>query len=131
MTDSFARFTSIKVAEAYIQGGALPFMYQFEWESPALPNLQSCHGIDGGFYFDNTEALGMTAGYADAQKLAAKCSAAWAAFARTDNPSNAKLGDWPRYNKETRATMILSNDIHVENDPMSADRVLWESITAS
>jgi para-nitrobenzyl esterase len=132
MTDSFARFTSTKVAEAHIHGGGAPtFMYQFEWESPALPHLQSCHGIDGGFYFDNTEALGMTAGYADALQLAAKCSAAWAAFARSGNPSNPELGDWPQYSKEARATMILSNGIRIENDPMAADRLLWESVVAS
>jgi para-nitrobenzyl esterase len=132
MTDSFARFTSIKVAEAHIRGGGAPtFMYQFEWESPALPNLQSCHGVDGGFYFGNTEALGMTAGYSDALQLAAKCSAAWASFARSGDPSNPELGDWPRYSKETRATMILSNDIRIEGDPMAADRLLWESLIAS
>jgi para-nitrobenzyl esterase len=131
MTDSFATFASIKAAEAHIKGGGAPtWMYLFAWESPALPNLQACHGMDGGFYFGNTEALGMTKGNADAQALSAKASAAWAAFARSGNPSTPGLS-WPEYTTEKRATMVWASPPHVEDDPMGADRQLWEKVTAA
>ena len=37
-------------------------MYLFTWESPVVPTLRSCHGIDASFYFGNTEVLPMTKG---------------------------------------------------------------------
>ena len=100
-------------------------MYLFTWESPLLPNLQACHGMDGGFYFGNTEVLGMTKGNPDAQQLSAKGSAAWASFARSGDPG------WPEYTMEKRATMVWASKSHVEDDPMAADRLLWEKITAA
>jgi len=131
MTDSFATIGSIAAAEAHIKGGGAPtFMYVFGWESPALPKLQACHGMDGGFYFENTEALGMTRGNPDALDLAAKTGASWAGFARTGDPSNVKLGLWPAYALKNRATMILENRPHVDNDPGAETRLLWERIAA-
>jgi para-nitrobenzyl esterase len=130
MTDNF-RIASIKAAEAHASAGGAPtYMYLFAWESPILPDLQSCHGIDGGFYFGNTEALGMTKGLNDAQQLAAKCSATWADFARLGRATSQDLPAWAEYDLKNRATMILASDCHVENDPMGADRMLWERITA-
>jgi len=125
------RWGSIKLAEAHIKGGGAPtFMYLFTWRSPRMPHMQASHGIDGGFYFGNTEVLGMTQGLADAKALAAKGSAAWATFARTGSPSTAAL-PWPPYTLERRATMILSAEPHVEDDPMQADRLLWERVMSA
>ena len=131
MTDN-TRFASIKAAEAHIKAGGAPtYMYLFTWESPILPNLQSCHGMDGSFYFDNTEFVGMAKGNPDAQQLAGKASAAWVNFARSGNPSNPALGPWPEYTLDKRATMILASTAHVEDDPMTEDRRLWEKITTA
>lgn len=132
MTDGFATIGSIAAAEAHVKGGGAPtYMYVFGWESPALPKLQSCHGMDGGFYFENTEALGMTQGNPDARELAAKASAAWTGFARTGDPANARLGSWPAYRPDSRTTMILDSRCRVVNDPSAEDRLLWERIGAS
>ena len=123
------RFASIKAAEAHIHGGGAPtFMYFFTWESPLMPTLQSSHGIDGGFYFGNTEVLPMTKGNTEAQQISAKGSAAWASFARSGNPSTPALGTWPQYTLEKRSTMIFAAQSHVEDAPMDADRLLWEKI---
>jgi para-nitrobenzyl esterase len=129
MTDS-TRYASILAAEAHIRGGGAPtYMYLFTWESPLMPTLQSSHGIDGGFYFGNTEVLGMTKGNPEAQQISAKGSAAWASFARTGNPSTSALGTWPQYTTAKRATMVFAANSHVVDDPMSADRMLWEKIS--
>jgi para-nitrobenzyl esterase len=131
MSDS-TRFASIKAAEAHLQGGGAPtYMYLFTWESPLMPTLQSSHGIDGGFYFGNTEVLPMTKGNPEALQISAKGSAAWASFARSGNPSNPALGVWPQYTLDKRATMVFAGTSHVENAPMDADRLLWEKITAA
>jgi para-nitrobenzyl esterase len=121
------RIASIKAAEAHIKGGGAPtYMYLFQWESPRL-TWQSAHGIDCGFYFGNTEVLGMTKGLADAKQLSVKASTAWATFARSANPSNTALGTWGEYTLDKRATMIFGpmDQAHLENDPMGADRKLW------
>jgi para-nitrobenzyl esterase len=131
MSDS-TRFASIKVAEAHVRAGGAPtYMYLFTWESPLLPTLQSSHGIDGGFYFGNTEVLPMTKGNPEAQQISAKGSAAWASFARSGNPSNASLGTWPQYTLDKRATMVFAVTTHVDDAPMDADRLLWEKTTAT
>jgi para-nitrobenzyl esterase len=123
------RLASIKSAEAHVKAGSAPtYMYLFAWESPRMPEWQSPHGMDCSFYFGNTEALGMSKGLSDAQQLAVKASTAWATFARSGKPSNPALGNWPEYSREKRATMVLAALPHVENDPMEADRVLWERI---
>jgi para-nitrobenzyl esterase len=126
------RIASIKAAEAHIHGGGAPtYMYLFTWESPLMPTLQSSHGIDGGFYFGNTEVLPMTQGNTEAQQIAAKGSAAWASFARSGNPSTPTLGAWPQYTLEKRPTMVFAATSHIEDAPMDADRLLWEQITAA
>jgi para-nitrobenzyl esterase len=130
MSDS-TRFASIEAAQAHIKGGGAPtYMYLFTWESPLMPTLQSSHGIDGGFYFGNTEVLGMTKGNAEAQQISAKGSAAWASFARSGNPATSALGAWPEYTTDKRATMVFAANSHVVDDPMSKDRLLWERAAA-
>src|SRR5262249_50627907 len=122
------RIASINAAEAHLKAGGAPtYMYLFAWESPRMPNWQSAHGIDCSFYFGNTEVLGMSKGLPDAQQLAVKASTTWASFARSGKPSNPSLGNWPDYTMEKRATMVLATPTSVENDPMGADRLLWES----
>ena len=49
--------------------------------------------------------------------MANRLSAAWVAFAKTGNPSNTEMPDWPAYDATSRATMILNVDTRVENDP--------------
>jgi para-nitrobenzyl esterase len=42
---------------------------------------------------------------------------AWAAFARDGNPGQRGLPEWPAYNAEPRATMILDSQCRIKNDP--------------
>lgn len=110
MTDR-TRMGSIELAEAHIKGGgAATYMYLFTWESPVLPHLKSAHGIDGTFYFDNTESIEISSGNPEALTLAKGVSTAWANFARYGKPSGPGLPEWPEYTLENRETMILSAD---------------------
>lgn len=129
MTDTM-RMGAIELAEAHANSRSGPtFMYQFEWASPVLPHLGAAHGIDGSFYFNNTEGLEITKGLVDAQMLAAQASTAWANFARAGAPSATGLSEWPQYTAETRDTMILAVPARVESDPLKADRELRERLT--
>jgi para-nitrobenzyl esterase len=104
-------------------------MYLFEWQSPVVPYLTSAHGIDCSFYFDNTEALEITRGLADARLIAARASGAWAGFARDGKPSAVGLPAWPEYKLDTRDTMIWASPPHVESDPLKGDRELRQRLT--
>jgi len=129
MTDATMRTGAIRMAEAHVKSGGAPtYMYMFTWESPKLPHLKAAHGIDGTFYFDNTETVGIAVGNPEAQTLAKRASTAWANFARDGKPSAEGLPDWPEYSLEKRETMVLSASPHVENDPMAEDRQLWERL---
>ncbi|HEY3798474.1 MAG TPA: carboxylesterase family protein [Caulobacteraceae bacterium] len=125
------RMNSIKFVEAHLQGGAPTWMYLFAWESPVTPNLKSAHGIDGTFYFDNTDTVNIAAGNQEAAALAAGASAAWASFARSGTPDTPSLPAWPPYSLDKRETMIFSGAPHVENDPLGADRRMRESLSAA
>ena len=51
-------------------------------------------------------------------------SGAWAAFARTGNPSSKEIGQWTQYDAKSRPTMILDKECRMENDPRSEQRQL-------
>jgi len=128
MSDTM-RMGAIELAEAHVRaGGASTYMYLFSWETPVLPYLKAAHGIDGTFYFDNTESVEIAKGNAEARVLATRASTAWANFARTGRPSAPGLPRWPEYGLEQRETMVLSAQPHVENDPMQADRMLRQRL---
>ena len=52
---------------------------------------------------------------------------AWAAFARNGDPNHKGLPEWPRYNLEKRATMMLGTDPKVEYAPDDILRKAWEN----
>ena len=56
-----------------------------------------------------------------ADALAAAMQDAWAAFARSGNPSSPALGDWPVYG-EDRSTMFIGERCHVVQAPYEAER---------
>ena len=53
---------------------------------------------------------------------------AWAAFARTGDPSHPGLPDWPAFDVAHRRTMILDRPCRVENDPRSPIRRVWDEL---
>jgi para-nitrobenzyl esterase len=125
------RMGAIELAEAHIKAGGAPtYMYLFTWESPAVPHLKAAHGIDGTFYFDNTDSVGIAQGNPDAVTLATRASTAWANFAKAGKPAAPGLPAWPQYTLEKRETMILSAQSHVESDPMKQDRLLRAKLGA-
>ena len=63
---------------------------------------------------------------AEQDALAAKMSAAFTAFARTGNPNNEGILNWPQYSVEQRPTMMFDNECRVENDPYRAERMAWD-----
>jgi para-nitrobenzyl esterase len=131
-TDRMMRMNAITQAERKIAQGAAPaYMYIFDWRTPILDGkLRSPHGIELAFVFDNTDKTASLNGTAaDVAPLAAKVSAAWAAFARTGNPSTSTL-PWPAYDMKDRATMVFSEESKIVNDPGKEERAAISAIPA-
>jgi para-nitrobenzyl esterase len=125
------RMSGIDLAEAHIKAGnGATYMYLFTWQSPVLPHLKAAHGIDGAFYFDNTDVIPITSGNRDAKLIGARASAAWTGFARSGNPSSRGLS-WPEYTLEKRETMIWNAPPKLASDPLKEDRALRARLAAS
>jgi para-nitrobenzyl esterase len=107
------------------QGKAPAYMYYFRWPSPVHEGkLRAYHTLDIPFAFNNVEiAASMTGAGQDRYPLADKISAAFAAFARTGNPSHAGLPKWPAFDLKTRATMVFNDECEVVNDPFGQERL--------
>jgi para-nitrobenzyl esterase len=100
-------------------GNAPVYQYYFTWRSPVRDGkLRSFHTIEIPFVFDNVDAAkSMTGDGEDRYALASKVSGAWVAFARTGNPNHPGLPNWPAFDTERRATMILNDECKALNDP--------------
>ncbi|HEY4116050.1 MAG TPA: carboxylesterase/lipase family protein [Rhizomicrobium sp.] len=132
MTDKVFAVPTSRMLEA--QGASAPvYQYRFDWRSRLLGGLLgSCHAIDLGFTFGthNVKLAGAFFGSgATAAELATAVMDSWVAFARTCNPSCHTVGEWPRYNTDTRATMILGDgNPHVAERPNEARRAAWDNL---
>jgi len=127
MTDQM-RQGGIELAEVRAAAGSPTWQYLFAWESPVLPKMKAAHGIDGAFYFDNTDAIPITQDNPVATRLATIASSTWANFAATGVPAAKGLPAWPQYSVPERATMVFDAQPHVESDPLGADRALREKL---
>jgi len=106
------------------QGMAPAYMYYFTWKSPVRDgSLRTFHTLEIPFVFDNVDlATAMTGSHQDRYALEDKVSGAWAAFARTGNPSHDGIPKWPAFDTKQRATMILDNECRIVNDPNGDER---------
>jgi para-nitrobenzyl esterase len=64
----------------------------------------------------------------DAQKMADIMSDVWIAFARNGNPNIKTIPEWPRFNLETRPTMIFDLPPRIENDPRGYERLYFAPV---
>jgi para-nitrobenzyl esterase len=101
------------------------YMYYFTWKSPVRDGkLKAYHTLEIPFVLENVdEAKSMTGSGADRYPLQEKMSTAWAAFARSGNPSHKGLPSWPAFKTDQRATMVLDNECQVVNDPHGEERL--------
>ncbi|HET6185230.1 MAG TPA: carboxylesterase/lipase family protein [Acetobacteraceae bacterium] len=130
LTDSNFRIRSLIAAEHKAAQKTAPlWMYNFAWRSSAhAGRLGATHAIDVPFVFDTIDLTHAADGSEAARRLAALCSETWIAFARAARPAHAALPDWPAYDTQRRATMVLDETCRVEDDPMGETRALWREI---
>ncbi len=114
----------VKMARLKHELKAAPaYAYYFTWQTPILDGLPGAwHTADLQFCFDNTKRCEQGTGNTpEAQALAKKMAASWAAFAATGNPSIPGL-TWQPTDPETNKTMIWDNECRMVADPDSEAR---------
>jgi carboxylesterase 2/para-nitrobenzyl esterase len=126
MTDWYWRIPAIRLADAHAANArtASTYMFEFAWRSPQFGGLLGAsHALEIPFVFgtlgNGTEPL---LGADPPQPLADTMHAAWVAFATDGEPG------WPRYDLSRRATMRFDTTSAVVDDPLSAERALWEGV---
>ncbi|NLL33679.1 MAG: carboxylesterase/lipase family protein [Clostridiales bacterium] len=96
--------------ESRAKVGAVPmFSYVFCFESPD-EDMKAIHGVDVPFFFDNAiyaPGLWNADTRVGAMKVSEDAAAAWAAFARTGDPSNPAMPVWKPYDEENKYTMLI------------------------
>lgn len=100
------------------QGGAPVYQYHFQWQSPQLDGVAGAwHTADLAFCFDNTRLCAQGTGDTpQARAVASRMAGAWAAFARTGNPSQPGL-EWTASDPVKCQTMVFDTACRMENDP--------------
>ena len=115
------RLPAVAQAEAHAEHGGKAYMYL--WTIPSVITMRNaCHAVELAYVFGNREETIYTGQVAD-EKISNTVMQMWTNFARTGNPSTDQV-IWERYNGTKRATMILSETPHLQDDPLSGRRKL-------
>ena len=127
VSDQFMRIRHIRYAEALLDGGAPnPRMYLFDFRRSSPDGVERAgHGSDMPFFFDNLDKAPASDG-PHAPPLVRAMSGALIALARSGDPNHEGLPSWPAYSTSERPTMIFDVESHVETDPLSAERRVWD-----
>ena len=127
-TDVSMREPIQRIADFRAAAGAQTYMYDFRWCSQADPDKGAFHAIDLPFVLDSFHVDGwreFVGADEAAQALGRGMRSAWAAFARSGDPSTIEFGPWPRYELDERMTMILDSDPNPAADPLRNERSMW------
>ena len=120
---------SLRFADAWARGGAPTFGYTLDWKSPMNDGaLGSSHALDIPFAFGTHGYAPEFAGSGPAaDALANTMMDIWASFARTGNPAIERL-EWPPYDPDTRAQMMLGPNLRVEHNWRAQERAVWDGV---
>jgi len=124
-TDQAMWLPAVRIAAARSAHAPL-WMYRFDWTAVDT-RMGAPHAIDIPFPFTNIDRDGWDAFVsdpADAEVLARTEQRLWASFARDGVPT-ADGVDWPTFDPDRRATLVLGREIEVVEDPNGPVRRTW------
>ncbi|HEY8317725.1 MAG TPA: carboxylesterase/lipase family protein [Amnibacterium sp.] len=121
------------VAAAGHSAVAPTWMYRFDFSTPLLERvgLGATHAAEIDFVFGRPDSafqrlFGLLGGRHETRAVVRRMHARWLRFASAGDPGE----DWPRYDTESRRTLIIDAEDRVESDPRSDARLAWEPVTA-
>jgi len=122
--NSFRRGAWQQADRKAAQNAAPVYLYELDWHTPSDGGKwQSPHSLEIALVFDNVAVSEAMVGTGpEAQKVSDQMSAAWLAFARTGNPNNQAIPNWPAYTVKNRETMVFNVKSEVVNDFRSDER---------
>ncbi|HEY2463071.1 MAG TPA: carboxylesterase family protein [Steroidobacteraceae bacterium] len=127
ITDAgFRRFANLQAERKAAQSRASVYAYLWEWNSPAFDaKFGAAHAMDVAATFHNDREAILGAGSESARLMCGTLASAWVNFAKSGNPNNPKVPNWPSFDANRRSTMIFGFDTRVENDPYAEIRAFW------
>ncbi len=113
------RQSVVTLADVKSKQSAPVFVSWFAWQPPLFDGrIGAFHCVDICFWFHNTDVMYThTGGGARPRRLAEKMSASLAQFMRTGDPNGKGLTPWPKYTSAKGETLVLDDEITVQNDP--------------
>jgi para-nitrobenzyl esterase len=128
-SDRIFHYPARRLAALHSTHTARTYTYLFNWSGPfPLSRLGACHGIEIPFVFGTLRnpllrpVLGVSR---SARDLSRVMQDAWIAFARTGQPEHEGLPEWPAYETERRATMLLGPECFVAEKPFGRAHRFW------
>jgi para-nitrobenzyl esterase len=111
------------------QGGAPAWVYRFDYPSPGYGGkFGPVHGTDVSLVFHNSLTNINAAASPEMLAIMEQISSAWVAFAKTGDPNNPRMPQWPAYNLETRTTMLFDAKTRAVQDPDRELRLLHKDL---
>ena len=110
--------------------GAPVYLYEIDWVTPVDGGKWgSPHSMEHPFVFDNVALSESMVGpsHAAPQAMADQISTTWIAFARTGNPNNPAIPNWPAYTAANRTTMVFDTNSQAIKDFRDDERKLVQN----
>ena len=126
-------------AERATAAGAGGWLYRFDLPTTVElfgQEVGATHAAEIAFTFNrfNSDDPGGLVLYDPEDPIVRGLSQRWSdtviAFAKTGDPNGAGLPHWPRYDGQSRQTLILDAEVRVERDPDKIERQLWEGFSS-
>jgi len=130
LSDAMFRIQIIRQLEAHALHQSNIYSYIFTYESPLSGS--ALHTFEIPFVFGNIDTTDMVNGAIEFNQRTEQISKiimdTWITFARTGNPNHDGLPEWPSYDTNKRATMILGVNPKIEFAPLDVLREVWAGI---
>jgi para-nitrobenzyl esterase len=124
---------TITLAERKAAQQAPVYLYRYDYRSNTPIRgtdwtLRAGHATEIPMKFYNYDIPGLQGNAPGVREASRNFSAIWTSFAATGHPAAPGGPDWPRYDLEHRATMLIDAHCRVVNDPDQRIRELWASL---
>ena len=120
LNDLMFRGPAIEMAQRHAASGGRTYMYYWT-KALSDPIYGACHGTEVSYVLNTGRQI--KNGDRHNPFLAAQVQQMWVNFATTGNPSTP-AHYWPAYESTQRATMVLGDNVMLENDPLPEQRKL-------
>jgi len=127
ITDAgFRRFAHSQAELKAAQAGAPVFSYLWEWTSPGYDGkFGAAHAMDVAASFHNERDAIVGSGSRAAHSMCDALASAWVNFAKTGDPANQFIPDWPHFESKHRSTMVFGERTRAVNDAYGEIRAFW------